>query len=83
MKNLKKRSIALRKNRTLRGLVFAILVTSFLLPAAAHAANATVGCPGGSGGTYPSITAALSTLDPHGPNTITVSGTCVENIFID
>jgi len=31
---------------------------------------------------YSSVSAALSALDPHGPNTITVSGTCVENIFI-
>ena len=62
------------------------LVTTFclltLLPPA-RAANVQVVCPGGGPGAYSSINAALSALDPHGPNTITVSGTCVENIFID
>lgn len=48
-----------------------------------RAANVQVVCPGGGPGMYSSINAALSALDPHGPNTITVSGTCVENIFID
>jgi len=47
-----------------------------------RAANLQVVCPGGGPGAYSSINAALSAIDPHGPNTITVSGTCVENIFI-
>ena len=32
---------------------------------------------------YPSINAALSALDSQGPNSITVAGTCTENIFLD
>ena len=52
-----------------------------LLPAA-RAADVQVVCPGGGPGAFPSITAALNTLNPIDANTITVSGTCVENIFI-
>jgi Right handed beta helix region len=63
----------------------AVMVTLFLLLALSctgWAADVQVVCPGGAPGAYSSINAALSALDPHGPNTITVSGTCVENIFI-
>jgi Right handed beta helix region len=65
---------------------FGFLVTVFFalaLPGIGRAANVQVACPGGGPGVYSSVSAALSALDPHGPNTITVSGTCVENIFID
>jgi len=71
--------------RVLQGLVFcAMLVASVLLAASsASAANLTVICPGGGPGAYPSITAALSAITNNaGPNSITVSGTCTENIFI-
>jgi hypothetical protein len=37
----------------------------------------------GGPGAFPSISAALAALDPNGANTITVSGTCSDNIFID
>ena len=40
-------------------------------------------CPGGGPGVYPSINAALSALDSQGPNSITVAGTCTENIYLD
>jgi parallel beta-helix repeat protein len=64
-----------------------LLAAAFALlwafPDTARAANLQVVCPGGAPGAYSSISSALSALDPHGPNTITVSGTCVENIFID
>jgi hypothetical protein len=53
------------------------------LPDTGRAANVQVVCPGGGLGVYSSVSAALSALDPHGPNAITVSGTCVENIFIN
>jgi hypothetical protein len=66
----------------LRATVFAVLLTLFLLPSAAHAANVTVGCPGGSGGTYPSISAALAAIGQTGPSTITVTGTCQENVSL-
>ena len=47
------------------------------------AADLQVVCPGGGPGVYPSINAALSALDSQGPNSITVAGTCTENIFLD
>jgi hypothetical protein len=71
--------------RVLQGLVFcAMLVASVLLAASsASAANLTVICPGGGPGAYPSITAALNAITNNaGPNSITVSGTCTENILI-
>jgi hypothetical protein len=42
-----------------------------------------VGCPGGSGGTYPGINAALAAVGNIGPSTITVTGTCLENVQIN
>lgn len=65
---------------------FGVLVSMLFVlgfPGTGRAANVQVVCPGGAPGAYSSISGALSALDPHGPNTITVSGTCVENIFID
>jgi len=47
----------------------------------AHAADVQVNCPGGGPGAFPSIGTALNTLNPNDANTITVSGSCVENIF--
>lgn len=69
---------------TWQKLLFAVaLFASVLLAASgASAANLTVICPGGGPGAYSSINAALSTLDPNGPNTITVSGTCNENVAL-
>ena len=65
--------------------LFLSVVTAFclltLLPPA-RAANVQVVCPGGGPGAYSSINATLSALDPHGPNTITVSGACKENVSI-
>lgn len=49
----------------------------------AAAADLTVICPGGGPGAYPSITAALNAITNNaGPNSISVSGTCTENIVI-
>jgi hypothetical protein len=79
-------SITLRKIRTLRGLVFAILLTFFLLPAAAHAQPCTAVVDGGT--SYTSINAALAhfaatnAIGQTGPGTITVTGTCTENVSI-
>jgi Right handed beta helix region len=61
------------------GFVTAFCVLTLLPPA--RGASVQVVCPGGGPGAFPSITAALSTLNPNDGNTITVSGTCVENIF--
>lgn len=46
------------------------------------AATATVDCTGATPGAFTSINAAMATLDPHGPHTVNVSGTCVENAAI-
>src|SRR5713101_3617053 len=53
------------------------LATILLLPGAAWAMNVSVNCNAGG-----SINAALSGLDLEGPHTITVSGTCHENVAI-
>ena len=68
------------RNIVSRASAFAILLALFLLPAVSQAANVTVGCPGGSGGTYPSINAALAAIGAIGPSTITVTGTCNESV---
>jgi hypothetical protein len=63
-----------------RTLVFATLA---LAGGLASAANFNVICPGGGPGAYPSITAALNAITNNaGPNSITVSGTCTENLTI-
>ena len=58
----------------------ALLFVAVLSPALANATNAHVNCniPGPAG----KIMHTLKLLDPAGPNTITVSGTCKENLFI-
>ena len=64
--------------------LFVSVVTAFFLLTLyppARAASVQVVCPGGGPGAFPSITAALSTLNPNDANTITVSGTCAENVF--
>jgi hypothetical protein len=53
-----------------------------LLPAAAYGASAVVDCSGGTPGAFTSITAALATLPNAGPNSISVKGTCSENVSI-
>ena len=64
---------------------FVILVLGACLSAFAaplHGANVTVGCPGGSGGTYPSINAALIAIGQIGPHTITATGTCADSVSL-
>jgi hypothetical protein len=80
MKKMKGRIINMRKNPLFRASVFAILLTFFLLPASAHAqpCTAMVGA-----NTYMSIRAALAALGQTGPGTITVTGTCPENVSIN
>jgi hypothetical protein len=66
--------LSLRRSRIL--FVFAAFCLLILL-SSGRAADVQVVCPGGGPGAYPSITAALSVLNPDDANTITVSGTCV------
>jgi hypothetical protein len=65
-------------------LLFATLVVSaFVAASSASAADLTVVCPGGGPGVYASITDALNAItNNQGPNSISVSGPCTENIFI-
>jgi hypothetical protein len=59
-----------------------LAVTCFALGGIASAATVSVNCNSPKPGTFPSITAALASLNPAGPNLITVQGTCKENVFI-
>jgi hypothetical protein len=63
-----------------------VVLSALLAASSASAADSTVVCPGGGPvgpGVYSSITAALNAItNNQGPNSISVSGTCTENIFI-
>lgn len=72
----------MEKKSVIGASAFAVLLALCLLPGMAQAADVTVGCPGGSGGTYPSINAALAAIGQIGPSSITVTGTCNENVFL-
>jgi len=78
--------IGLAMQRSSFLLIATIVVSALLAASSASAADLTVVCPGGGPvgpGAYPSITAALNTItNNQGPNSITVSGTCTENVFI-
>src|SRR6516165_8253286 len=74
-------SLSTRSSRIVLGCFIAI-VSVVILPPSGQAADLQVICPGGGPGAFSSISAALSTLNPNDSNTITVSGSCVENIFI-
>ena len=70
------------KSRVAFGVVMVVL-SLLVLPVSGRAANVQVVCQGVvPPGAYSSVSAALSNLDPHGPNAITVSGPCADNIFI-
>lgn len=64
--------------RVLAWLSVAVLLAC--LAPRAPAADVQVNCPNGGGGTYPSITEALSAIGMVGPHTITVTGTCLESV---
>src|SRR5438309_5029312 len=53
-----------------------------LMPAAAFAAGAVVDCSGATPGAFTTITAALASLPAAGPNSISVTGTCHENVIM-
>lgn len=58
--------------------MFVLFGLLFLFPTVAAATNVSVDCDSGG-----SINAALASLDPVGPHTITVTGTCTENVNIN
>lgn len=66
----------------LKGMLVIGLAISALLAGPASATNVTVDCSGSNHNAYPSINAALATLDLVGPHTITVTGPCHENVSI-
>src|SRR5215469_8497679 len=68
-----KRSISMKK----QGMFWAssaILLTLCLLPGIAHANQVAVNCP------VQSLGAAVAALPPNGPNTVTVTGECTNEI---
>jgi Right handed beta helix region len=66
----------MEKQGVFRALAFVILPTLLLLPGIALANNVTVNCPGAS------LNAAVAALPPNGPNIITVTGTCNEDVSL-
>ncbi len=61
-----------------------IAVVVLAMSAAAWAADLNVDCSGTTPSYYTSINAALAALPSHhGPHTITVSGICRENVYLD
>lgn len=69
-----------KESASLRGA--ALLCVMILLPVIAQAANLRVNCSGGKDDAFRTITAAVAHLNQAGPNTITVTGSCVENVLI-
>lgn len=63
-------------------LLFMGLLVLLLSSSRAFATDTTVGCPGGTPGAFTTINAALASLPATGPNSIAVSGTCTENVFV-
>jgi hypothetical protein len=59
-----------------------LVFLALLLSMSASATDVSVDCSGSNPQVFPSINAALNTLDLVGPNTITVSGTCHENVAV-
>lgn len=73
-------SICVRRTTfVLLGVVLALLT----VPTTLRAANVQVICPGGGPGAYPSISAALAAIGQTGPSTISVTGTCNENVTLN
>jgi Right handed beta helix region len=72
----------MKNNSLLRASASVVLLALFSIAGRARAADVTVGCPGGSGGTYPTINAALTAIGLTGPSTITVTGTCTEYVAL-
>ena len=63
-------------------ILFICLLAAVLPSSLAFAADATVDCTGATPGAFTSITAALASLPAAGPNSISVTGTCHENVVM-
>lgn len=63
-------------------LLLSVFFCSFVLPITMHARTLNVNCNGSGDDGPATITGALKFLDPEGPNTINVSGSCKENVLI-
>jgi hypothetical protein len=63
-------------------ILFICLLAAVLPSSLAFAAGATVDCTGATPGAFTSITAALASLPAAGPNSISVTGTCHENVVM-
>jgi hypothetical protein len=63
-------------------LLFICLLVLALPSSLAFAAGATVDCSGATPGAFTTITAALASLPAAGPNSISVTGTCHENVVM-
>jgi len=62
--------------------LFICLLAVFLPSSLAFAGNAVVDCSGATPGAFTTITAALASLPAAGPNGISVTGTCHENVVM-
>ncbi len=64
--------------------MWVLLTATLTLGVPGWAADLNVDCSGATPGYYTSINAALAALPSHhGPHTITVSGLCKENVYLD
>lgn len=59
-----------------------VLLLFLAVPTATFAANVAVDCTGATPGAFTTITAALLSLPAAGPNTISVVGTCQDNVVM-
>ncbi len=59
-----------------------VFLLFFLTPSLMFAAGAVVDCTGATPGAFTTITAALASLPAAGPNSISVVGTCHENVVM-
>lgn len=71
-----------RRLRTPLSAMFLSILTGFILSTSARADDFIVNCSSATPLAYSSVNDALAALSPTGPHTITVTGTCRENVVI-
>ena len=74
--------INLIPGQTTKLLSLLYMLVSMLFPGSALAANVAVDCSGQTPGAFTSLQAAINSLDVVGPHSISVTGTCTENVSI-